>query len=64
MDIGTRSAIKATMLHYAQLFAQLQREYALRDGDLFVDVQCKKCGLYHASAPCHQYSERSACDVV
>lgn len=54
-DIATMAAVRSTWLHYAQLTAQIQREDAKRNGDLFADAQCRKCGLFHASTPCHPY---------
>lgn len=51
-------AARSTMRHYAQLTAQRDREDAKRNGDMFANAQCRKCGLYHASAPCHPYIKR------
>jgi hypothetical protein len=56
--VVTDIAVRATWLHYAQCQAQLDREKAKRNGDLFADCQCRKCGLWHASAPCHPYMKR------
>lgn len=52
---ATEQAVRATMLHYAQLGAQLARARAARNGELFADVQCPTCGLFHASEPCHPF---------
>jgi hypothetical protein len=58
-DITTQNAVRATLLHYAQLEAQNARERAKSYGmDLFANEQCRKCGLYHASEPCHPYAIR------
>ena len=56
--VGTDIALRATLLHYAQCDAQIQREKSRKVGDFFPNVQCRKCGLYHASAPCHPYMVR------
>lgn len=56
--VATHIAVRGTLLHYAQLSAQMQREAAKESGDLLWFDQCRKCGLYHASAPCHPYMTR------
>lgn len=57
-DVLTDIAVRGTLLHYAQLSAQMQREAAKESGDMLWFDQCRKCGLYHASAPCHPYMAR------
>lgn len=57
-DLSTQAAVRSTLLHYAQLTAQMQREKARENGELFVDEQCRQCGLFHASAACHPYMQR------
>lgn len=61
MTTPTDRAVRSTLLHYAQISAQLSREAARQAGnDLFVDAQCPNCGLHHASDPCHPYMKRLA----
>ena len=59
-QISDRAAVRLTLDHYAKLSAQRTRERAKADGDTFAEAQCRKCGLFHASAPCHPYSDRIA----
>lgn len=50
--------VRETLLHYAQLSAQLARERAQENGDMLWDQQCQRCGLRHAGDPCHEYMHR------